>query len=120
MITHLKFVAIPTRDQARALKFWTEQVGFELHTDQPIGPQRWIELTVRNSQTGVVLWMQEGQEDRVGSFFNGSFACADVEATYRQMSERGVEFTSPPEQQPWGTYAKFKDPDGNEFVLSSR
>ena len=67
MITHLKFASIPTRDQDRALKFWTEKMGFELQTDQPMGPQRWIELSVRNSNTGIVLWTQEGQEDR-GSF----------------------------------------------------
>jgi predicted enzyme related to lactoylglutathione lyase len=30
-----------------------------------------------------------------------------------------VEFTSEPQKQPWGTFATFKDPDGNEFVLSS-
>jgi predicted enzyme related to lactoylglutathione lyase len=29
-------------------------------------------------------------------------------------------FEGPPEKQSWGTYAKFKDPDGNTFVLSSR
>jgi uncharacterized glyoxalase superfamily protein PhnB len=36
------------------------------------------------------------------------------------MSAKGVEFEGPPEKQPWGTFAKFKDPDGNTFVLSSR
>ncbi len=33
---------------------------------------------------------------------------------------RGVEFSSEPEDQPWGTYATFKDSEGNSFVLSSR
>lgn len=113
MITHLKFVGIPTRDQDRALKFWTEQVGFELRTDQPMGPQRWIELSVRNSNTGIVLWTLEGQEDRVGTRFNGAFACDDVRATYRQLSEKGVEFLTPPQKQPWGEFAVFKDPEGN-------
>ena len=120
MITHLKFASIPTRDQERALKFWTEKIGFELHTDQPMGPQRWIELSVRNSNTGIVLWMQEGQEDRVGTFFNGSFACDDVQATYRQLRDKGVEFSRPPKKEAWGEYAMFKDPDGNEFILGSR
>jgi len=36
------------------------------------------------------------------------------------LAGRGVEFVSPPEKQPWGTFAVFKDPDGNTFVLSSR
>jgi predicted enzyme related to lactoylglutathione lyase len=121
MITHVKFVSVPTRDQERALKFWTEQVGFTLHTDQPMGPgKRWIELKIRDSATALVLFTPEGQEDRIGTFFNGSLACDDVEATYRQMSERGVEFEGEPAKQPWGTFAKFKDPDGNTFILSSR
>ena len=120
MITHLKFVTIPTRDQGRALKFWTEKVGFELRTDQPMGPQRWIELSIRNSNTHVVLWTHEGQENRVGASFNGAFACDDVQATYRQLRDKGVEFTAPPKKEPWGEYATFKDPDGNEFVLGSR
>ena len=120
MITQLKFVSIPTRDQARALKFYTEQLGFQVSTDQPFdGTQRWIELRVANSATRVVLFTPPGHEERIGTFFNGSFACDDVKATYRQLSARGVEFVAPPEKQPWGEFAIFKDPDGNQFVLSS-
>ena len=121
MITHVKFVSIPSRDQDRALKFWIEQVGMTLMTDQPMGEsQRWIELAVRDSVTRFVLFTPEGQEDRIGSFFNGAFACDDVDATHRQLSERGVEFVEPPTRAPWGTYAIFKDPDGNKFVVGTR
>ncbi len=121
MITHVKFVSIPTSDQDRALKFWTEQVGFTLMSDQPFSEQqRWIELSVGSSPTRFVLFTPDGQEERIGSFFNGALACDDVEATHRQLSERGVEFLSPPKKQPWGTFATFQDPDGNQFVLSSR
>jgi predicted enzyme related to lactoylglutathione lyase len=120
VITHVKFVGIPTRDQARALKFYTESLGFEVSTDQPFNDkQRWIELRIGHSQTRVVLFTPEGHEDRVGTFFNGSIACDDVEATYRQLRQRGVEFTQEPQKQPWGMFAMFKDPDGNQFVLSS-
>jgi predicted enzyme related to lactoylglutathione lyase len=120
MITQLKFVGIPTRDQARALKFYTEQLGFEVATDQPFDDkQRWIELRIANASTRVVLFTPEGHEDRIGTFFNGSFTCDDVPATYRQLRSRGVEFVSAPEKQPWGEFAMFKDPDGNQFVLSS-
>jgi predicted enzyme related to lactoylglutathione lyase len=120
MITSVKFVTIPTRNQERALKFWTEKVGFELRTDQPMGAQRWIELSIRNSDTMVVLWTGEGEEGRIGTRFNGAFACDGVDATYRQLRDKGVEFVSPPKKEPWGEFATFKDPDGNEFVLSSR
>jgi predicted enzyme related to lactoylglutathione lyase len=120
MITHVKFVSIPTRDQQRALEFYTKALGFEIATDQPFDDkQRWIELRIGNSPTRVVLFTPPGHEQRIGSFFNGSIACDDVEATYRQLRQRGVEFTQEPQQQPWGTFAMFKDPDGNQFVLSS-
>jgi len=120
MITQVKFVGIPTRDQAKALKFYTTQLGFEVATDQPFNEkQRWIELRIGNSPTRVVLFTPPGHEDRIGTQFNGSLACDDVEATYRQLKQRGVEFVAEPTKQPWGTFAIFKDPDGNSFVLSS-
>jgi len=121
MITHLKFVGLPTKDQDKALKFWTEAMGFKVMTDQPMGPgQRWIELGVGSGPTFLVLFTPEGQEDRIGSFFNGSFACDDVEATYRQLSAKGVKFVQPPKKEDWGTSALFEDVEGNTFVLSSR
>jgi hypothetical protein len=53
-------------------------------TDQPFNDrQRWIELRIANAATRVVLFTPEGQEDRVGTFFNGSFECDDIEATLR-------------------------------------
>jgi len=121
MIGYLKFVGLAVKDQDKALKFWTEIMGFKVRTDQPMGPgQRWIELGIGNSQTMLVLFTPEGQEDRVGSFFNGSFACDDVEATYRQLSAKGVKFVQPPKKEDWGTSALFEDWEGNTFVLSSR
>jgi predicted enzyme related to lactoylglutathione lyase len=121
MITHVKFVSIPTADQDRALKFWTEQVGFTLVTDQPFSDsQRWIELQVGGSDTRFVLFTPDGQEERIGSFFNGALACDDIEATYRQLSGRGVAFEAAPKKEHWGSFATFRDPDGNQFVLSSR
>jgi predicted enzyme related to lactoylglutathione lyase len=119
MIKQLKFAGIPTRDQDRALAFWTEKVGFRVATDQPMGNQRWIELTIPGAETRIVLFTPDGHEERVGTYFNGAFGCQDVDYTYRQLSEKGVEFEGPPQKQPWGTFAKFKDPDGNLFVLSN-
>ncbi|HEY6579170.1 MAG TPA: VOC family protein [Rhizomicrobium sp.] len=120
MITHLKFAGIPVRDQNRAVEFWTEKMGFAVATDAPLGAQRWIELAIGSSETRIVLFTPPGQEDRIGSFFNGSFACDDVEATHRELSERGVEFVQPPKRESWGTSAIFQDSEGNRFVLSSR
>jgi predicted enzyme related to lactoylglutathione lyase len=121
MITQVKFVGIPVKDQDRALAFYTEKLGFKVATDQPMGPgQRWIELKIPRAETGVVLFTPPGQEDRVGTPWNGSFACDDVQETYEQLKAAGVEFVKPPEKQPWGMYVVAKDPDGNQLVFSSR
>jgi predicted enzyme related to lactoylglutathione lyase len=122
MITHIKFVSIPTRDQDRALAFWTERVGCRLLTDQPFDDkQRWIEMRIGNSDTRLVLFSGDGANAmQPGGAFNGALACDNVERTYQELSERGVEFVRPPSKQPWGTFAVFKDVDGNQFVLSSR
>jgi predicted enzyme related to lactoylglutathione lyase len=120
MITHVKFVSIPTADQDRALEFYTTKLGFRLATDQAFdGAQRWIELRVGSSETRFVLFTMEGGP-APGSQFNGALACDNVERTYDELRVRGVEFLSPPQKQPWGTFATFKDVDGNQFVLSSR
>ena len=121
MIKQVKFVSIPVRDQDAALVFWTEKMGLTVATDQPMGPgKRWIELSIPGAQTGIVLFTPEGQEDRIGTFFNASFVCDDLDYTYRQLSGRGVHFVSAPERQAWGSFVKFADPDGNTFVLSER
>ena len=113
MISHIKFVSVPVSDQNRALDFYTEKLGFTIITDQPFDEkQRWIELRIPKAETRVVLFTPEGQEDRVGSFSPLVFACADVEKTYGELKARRA-FDGPPEKQPWGTFAKFKDSEGN-------
>ena len=120
MISHVKFITVPTDDQPRAVKFWTEQVGFQIFTDQPFNDkQRWIELRVGSSDTRVVLFMFDDQGLKPGMIFNGALAADNVEQTYDELKGRGVEFVSPPQKAPWGTFAMFKDPDGNQFLLSS-
>ena len=120
MITHVKFVSIPTRNQDRSLAFYTEKVGFKVHTDQPFDDkQRWIELRIGTSDTRFVLFnMDEGPQP--GGAFNGALACDNVERTYDELAAKGVEFEGPPQKQPWGTFVVMKDPEGNRFVLSSR
>jgi predicted enzyme related to lactoylglutathione lyase len=121
MISHVKFVTIPTLDQDRALKFWTERVGCRVATDQPFNEkQRWIELRIGSSDTRLVLFMFDEQGLKPGMIFNGAFACDNVEQTHQELTAKGVEFTTPPQKAPWGTFAMFKDPDGNTFLLSTK
>jgi predicted enzyme related to lactoylglutathione lyase len=121
MIRGIKFVGIPVHDQDVALKFYTEALGMKVLTDQPFMPsQRWIELTIPGADTGVSLFTPEGHESRIGQFQSISFWCDDVFATADAMKKRGVTFTKEPTTEPWGSVAVFKDPDGNQLVLSSR
>jgi catechol 2,3-dioxygenase-like lactoylglutathione lyase family enzyme len=121
MIRGVKIVSIPVTDQDRALAFYTQKLGFKVGTDQEFGPgQRWIELLIPGADTAVALFTPAGHEDRVGGFQSLTFWCDDVFATAAQMKAKGVELTQEPKKEIWGTSAKFKDPDGNEFVFSSR
>src|SRR5436190_12311074 len=79
MITHIKFVTIPTHDQNRALDFYTDKLGFTIITDQPFDEkQRWIELRIPKAETRVVLFTAEGEEKRIGSFMNMSYTSDDI------------------------------------------
>ena len=120
MIKAVKFASIPVRNQDIALEFYTAKLGFSVATDQPFGPkQRWIELRIPGADTRLVLFTPDGHEDRIGSLSNVTFLADNVQRTFEELSSRGVEFPTPPESMPWGTYATFKDPDGNQFVISS-
>ena len=120
MIKGIKFVSVPVTDQQRALEFYTKALGMRVLTDQPFDDtQRWIELGFSRAGTGIVLFTAKGQEKMIGGFMNISFTADDVEATAREMKGRGVEFVQEPEKADWGTAAIFKDPDGNQFVLST-
>lgn len=120
MISRIKFVAIPITDQDRALAFYTEKVGFTLKTDQPSGEgMRWIELEAPEGDTHIVLFTADSHKLLIGTPSNITFGAKDVRRTYAEMKLRGVEFTGPPTEQPWGTFAQFLDPDGNSFILSS-
>jgi predicted enzyme related to lactoylglutathione lyase len=120
MIKGVKFISIPVSDQDRALAFYRDQLGFRVTTDQDFGSQRWIELSIPGHETGVVLFTPEGHRDRIGTFYPASFFCENVQKTYDEMVARGVQFDGPPKKEHWGTFVKMLDPDGNQFVLSSR
>ena len=121
MIRGIKFVGIPVRDQDKALKFYTETLGFKVMTDQPFTPtQRWIELLIPGAETGLSLFTPEGHEDRIGEFHSISFWCDDVFSTAKILKARGATFAKEPTNEVWGSVAIFQDPDGNRFVLSSK
>ena len=119
IIKQIKFVSVPVTDQDRALDFYTEKLGFTVITDQPFDDkQRWIELRVPKAETRVVLFTTDEDKGRIGTFMNVSYTCDDLQKTYEELKGRGVEFEQPPKKEPWGSYATFKDSEGNSFALS--
>jgi predicted enzyme related to lactoylglutathione lyase len=107
-------------NQDVALKFYTETLGLKIVTDQAFTEkQRWIELMIPGAETGVALFTPEGHEKRIGEFQSISFWCEDVFATADGLKNKGVVFTKEPTTEVWGSIAVFKDPDGNQFALSS-
>jgi catechol 2,3-dioxygenase-like lactoylglutathione lyase family enzyme len=120
MIRGVKFVSIPVADQERALRFYTEVLGFRLLTDQPFNDkQRWIELGIPGADTRVVLF-QFGERLQPGGVLNVTLWADDVEATALELKAKGVEFVMEPKKQHYGTTSIFKDVDGNAIVLSSK
>ncbi|MBI5273205.1 MAG: VOC family protein [Chlamydiia bacterium] len=120
MISSVKHVTIPVKDQDRACAFYTQKLGFQVLCDTPFGEgQRWIELKIPDADTQVVLFTPEGHEERIGTFSNIVFTCKDVKETHKTLQAKGVQFTQEPEEAPWGTFALFKDSEGNAFCLSS-
>jgi len=120
MIKAVKFVNVPVTDQQRALEFYTNKLGFRVVTDQPFNDkQRWIELGLGKSGTGITLFTPPGHESRVGTFTGISLLADDVMETSRELARAGVKFVQEPKKEAWGTSAIIADPDGNQFVLSS-
>ena len=114
MIRNIATAAVYVEDQARALLYWTRQVGFEVHREMPMGPHAsWIEVGPRGGESCLVLYPKSMMEDWAER--KPLSSCEDVQETYREMRHRGVPFSQEPRNMPWGPFAIFIDPEGNSF-----
>jgi len=120
MLGHIATVAVYVVDQEKALKFWTEKLGFEVRANHKMTPDAsWIEVGSQNGQTHIVIYPRSMMPNWKEMKPSIVFFCDDVEKTFEELSMKGVEFTEDPKEMDWGTYAKFRDPDGNEFLIKS-
>jgi lactoylglutathione lyase len=119
MITHVSLTTVYVSDQDKALDFYVNKLGFEVRADDRMGEMRWIQVAPKGAVTTIVLAHGFGgwSEEKVGQFTGIGLEADDLEATYRELSSRGVEFTEKPSQQPWGRQSQFVDQDGNGYVL---
>jgi catechol 2,3-dioxygenase-like lactoylglutathione lyase family enzyme len=116
MIKYVDIVSIPVSDQTQAKTFYTDVLGFEVVRDNPMGPeQRWVEVAPKGAQTSftLVTWFKQMA---AGSIQGIVLDTDDLEAEVAGLKKRGLK-TSSIEQQPWGRFVTFDDPDGNGFVL---
>jgi serine phosphatase RsbU (regulator of sigma subunit)/predicted enzyme related to lactoylglutathione lyase len=115
-------IIIFVRDLDRSLRFYVDQLGFELIADRrlPAG-ERWIEVAPVDGSANLTLVAPKPDQleyNLIGGNRWVLFMTEDVDAKYKEWSQRGVHFVSAPENPAWGgTFARFEDPDGNLFGL---
>lgn len=130
----IKLSQLWVRDQDEALEFWTEKVGLEVKSDvkmAEMGDFRWLVVGDPGKDNGIVLMaIPEGPmiddatrgqiEDLVSKGFAGTvfITTDDCRASYDLLKSRGVEFTSEPEEMPYGIDCGFRDPSGNSARLT--
>jgi predicted enzyme related to lactoylglutathione lyase len=111
-------VRIFVTDWDRAIRFYTEILGMHAtYRNDKIG---WAQMATGEGQLALERVDPSDQEGKalVGRFVGVSLQVPDIQATYKILVERGVEFVAPPENQPWGgVLAHLRDPDGNVLTL---
>ena len=122
-------------DQDEALDFYTRKLGMEVRSDvtlPELGDFRWLTVGPPNQPDIAITLMaipdppvmDEGTAAQVKDLMAKGFAGAiflttdDVHADYEQLKARGVEFSEPPEERPYGIDSGFRDPSGNSFRLT--
>lgn len=130
MTQGIQVAGVYVRDQDEALAFYTEKLGFEIHTDARNGDYRW--LTVRHpEQPTFQLGLFKAQPPVVDEATAQSLEEAvakgampplvlmvdDCRAAYDLFRERGVEFTQEPVERYGNVDASFRDPSGNGWKM---
>jgi len=126
----LELVVIPVTDVDRAKNFYVENAGFNLDVDMSLGDDfRVVQLTPSGSacSIGIGKGISEAAPGSVQGLF---LIVSDILASRAELVERGVTVDEvrhlesgewvpgpDPERANYGSFADFKDPDGNGFVL---
>src|SRR5262245_57849540 len=116
------FFTVFVRDQDRSLRFYLDQLGFRLVTDQRFeGGGRWVAVAPPDGDAFLALVAPDPDSkeyELIGQTKQIVFITEDVNSVYEKWRNRGVHFHSPPRTPMWGgTIAGFEDVDGNYFAL---
>jgi catechol 2,3-dioxygenase-like lactoylglutathione lyase family enzyme len=114
-ITRIRVASVPVSDQDRSLDFYVGVLGFELLSDSPMGPMRWVQVAPPGSESSLTLvtWFPTMPAGSLkGLVLETDRLDEDVEAIRAKgIAVEGVQ------EAPWGRFATFDDPDGNGIVL---
>ena len=121
----LHHVTILVRDQDRSLRFYLDQLGFNLVVDARMeSGDRWVAVAPPDGTAILALVAPKpGSEEYkfIGRSTDIIFVTEDVTAKFQEWSERGVSFHHPPQTPRWGgIFTRFEDLDGNSFGLAGR
>ena len=130
MTQRVDVVGLYVRDQDEALEFYVDRLGFRVHTDATNGGFRWLTVQQPDQpsfQLGLFKPQQPAVDAEAAKLLENLVAkgamppmvmvVSDCDLTYRQFSERGVEFTQEPIKRFGSVDASFRDPSGNGWKL---
>lgn len=107
----LTSLAVVVADAKKSAKWYKEKLGLEVRDQHG----HWV--TVAPKGASVVLHLCEEFYPLEPGNSGIAFTTKDVKKDEAELRKKGVEFAQPTTKEEWGTYAMFKDPDGNEFWL---
>ncbi|MEN4478866.1 VOC family protein [Mycolicibacterium cosmeticum] len=114
-------------DQDKALRFYTDVLGFRPKHDVPMGEYRWITVVSPEEPEGTEILLEPDQHPAAKPFKQAlvadgipftSFAVDDIQAEYERLVGRGVRFTQPPVPMGTVTTAVFDDTSGNLIQIA--
>jgi catechol 2,3-dioxygenase-like lactoylglutathione lyase family enzyme len=122
----IKLTSIMVDDQDKALRFYTEVLGFRKKHDIPVGEYRWITVTSPEGANDLELALEPnanpaGKTFQEAMFKQGipiaAFEVGDIAGEFKRLTAKGVAFTKPPAQAGPVTLAVFADTCGNLIQL---
>ena len=123
----IKLTSVYVDDQEKALRFYTEVLGFAKKTDFSQGPYRWLTVASPEEPEGTELQLALNSNPAAKAYQQAMFQQGrpaamfytdDVKGDYERIKARGGEFTTPPTDVTASTIAMLNDTCGNRIQLT--
>ena len=123
----IKLTSVYVDDQEKALRFYTEVLGFAKKGDFSQGPYRWLTVASPEDPDGTELQLALNDNPAAKAYQQAMFQQGqpavmffsdDVKGDYERIKALGAEFTMAPTQVPGATIAKLNDTCGNLIQIN--